>query len=280
MALTPELRASQGQTLAVVEAVTPELKASQVSALAVFNFPTEQARVSSLQITGTVDTQVDLRASQVQVLAVVRGRIDSYRLRAWTFSLDGHDFYVLTLGQMGTLVYDMHSRQWSEWTSDELAWWKAGPGLNWLGMKKTTFDRSEEYKTNIVAGDDASGQLWILDPTQGFDDDLQGTVEVPINRELMGQVPMRRRQIMNCYEVYLTASLAQPAISGAAVTLETSDDSGATWLNHGAITITSGDNSQELGWLSLGEITAPGRLFRLTDNGAALRIDGLDMNDE
>jgi hypothetical protein len=34
-----------------------------------------------------------------------------------------------------------------------------------------------------------------------------------------------------------------------------------------------------LSWYSLGQIQAPGRLFRITDDGAVARIDGMEMND-
>jgi hypothetical protein len=56
-----------------------------------------------------------LRVPQADVLAYVRGRIQNPKLRAWTFTLDGHDFYVLRLGMDLTLVYDVYSEQWMDW---------------------------------------------------------------------------------------------------------------------------------------------------------------------
>jgi hypothetical protein len=43
------------------------------------------------------------------------------------------------------------------------------------------------------------------------------------------------------------------------------------------LTVTPSDYSQEFAWRSLGLIRAPGRMFELSDNGAAVRIDGLDI---
>jgi hypothetical protein len=73
--------------------------------------------------------------------------------------------------------------------------------------------------------------------------------------------------------------MGEPAYPGAAVRLEISDDAGATFDDMGSVGITDSANYPELAWYSLGQIEAPGRLFKITDDGAIARIDGLEMND-
>jgi hypothetical protein len=73
--------------------------------------------------------------------------------------------------------------------------------------------------------------------------------------------------------------MGDPAYTDAGVMLEISDDAGVTFDDMGTVTVTAGDTSPELSWYSLGQITAPGRLFRITDDGAIARIDGMEMND-
>jgi hypothetical protein len=63
------------------------------------------------------------------------------------------------------------------------------------------------------------------------------------------------------------------------LTLYTSDDAGKTYDDHGLVTVEAGNFDAEISWYSLGQMTAPGRLFKIVDNGAVARIDGLEMND-
>jgi len=95
----------------------------------------------------------------------------------------------------------------------------------------------------------------------------------------MGQVAIRGREVMPCYACWITSDMGDPAYVGAGVTLYTSDDAGKTFDSHGLVTVTPGENSPELSWYSLGQISAPGRLFKIVDDGAIARIDGLQMND-
>ena len=154
-----------------------------------------------------------------------------------------------------------------------------GSGMNWIGMGKTTFDQN--LGTDIVAGDDAHGLLWILDPTQGYDDHPLDTYPdgIAIDRVVTGQVPVRMRDTIDCGGVYLTFATGEPALVAAYFKLETSDDQARSWTDHGTVTVNPSDWAQQVQWLSLGQIVSPGRIFRITDNGATVRIDGLDMLD-
>ena len=267
-------------TQAGVMAVTAgnTLRVTQTGIMAAINFPTEQIRTTQAGIMTAVTSSNTLRVTQARVLVAVRGRISNTRLNAWTFTLDGHDFYVLRLGQSASLVYDTYSEQWYEWDDGDQPFWKAQVGQNWVGGQESAL----EYGSNIVVGDDSRGILWVLDPELGYDEDPDtgATDPRPFNRVVTAQVPVQGHTVVPCYNIFIESDIGEPAITGQTVTLYTSDDVGRTYDDQGAITVTTGDYSTELYWTSLGQIERPGRLFKIEDNGAITRIDALEMNSE
>jgi len=262
-------------------AITPTIRVAQGLLLATYNFPTSSLLASQGGIQVAFRQTAKVEVSQASVMVAARGRVGDPRLRAWTFTLDGHDFYVLRLGNDTTLLYDVSSEQWIEWTSGNLPIWRANTGISWLGAGGLP----QEYGSNVVVGDDTFGLLWFLDPTQPYDEnpsaDLE-TQQLAFPRIVAGQVLAKGRQYIPCYAIFvdgdnygLTAIDFTPA-----VTLETSDDQGRTFITHGTIEVesdTSVNNPYE--WLSLGQINSPGRIFRITDNGIFTRIDSMEMND-
>lgn len=279
MALTPTIRNSQDGAYVVVESFTPELLAAISGALAVVNFPTPFVYGSDVGSMVTTNFLAqNIQASQVGAMVVARGRIDNPKVRAWAFTLDGHDFYVLRLGDILTLVYDVYSEQWMDWTSPEYPFWRPNAGMNWIGGQLF----AGSYGSDVVVGDDVFGLLYFLDPEQPFDQ--TPVVEAPVQeryfeRITMGQVPIRGREVVPCFAAWITTDMGDPAYLGAGVTLYTSDDGGETFDDHGLVTVTPGEFAPELSWYSLGQIGAPGRLFKIVDDGAIARIDGMEMND-
>jgi hypothetical protein len=191
--------------------------------------------------------------------------------RAWGFSLDGHDFYVLRLGESATLVFDLTTQQWSQWSNPDLAYWRPHCGQNWQGMAGTLADGG----TDVVCGDDTEGVLYRLDPTSGRDDDT-GTGDAAFTRTVTGAIALSGRDTKPCGAFQLTCALGSPSQSGAAITLETSDDFGQNWLSHGSVTLAAGSFSQVVEWRALGLMRQPGRIFKLTDDGATVRIGRAD----
>ncbi len=253
-----------------------DVETSQAYVLGVYSFPTPlmdvgQSFVQSIQFSAN-----EIEVSQGYVQAVVRGRIENPRLKAWKFKLDSHEFYVLRLGEDKTLVFDMLTRQWSWWGSPERTTWRANIGLNW----KAPGDAAFSYGSNVVCGDDTLGLLWILNPEQGYDDfpEVGNDTIVPFFRRATAQVISRGRAFIPVYDMYLTATPGQPAFDPATVSLKYSDDGGQNFVNAGNVTINPFEFNQEYAWRSLGRIQAPGRLFQIEDDGAFARIDGLDMN--
>lgn len=254
------------------------LVASQSDVTVVFNFPSEQVDVTQGDLSFVSKSTNDVLVSQADVIAILRGRPENSILRVWTFSLDGHDFYVLRLGDDSTIVYDTYSEQWMDWRSPELQFWRPNCGINWIGGEAL----AATFGSSIVVGDDNFGRLWFLDPTLPADQNPKEDAdqqELYFERIVTGQVPMKGRQVMPCYAVWLTTDMGAPAYDSAGVRLFTSDDAGETFDDHGLVTVTPGEYSPEISWYSLGQIGAPGRLFRIVDDGAITRIDGLEMND-
>jgi hypothetical protein len=196
----------------------------------------------------------------------------SSTVRVWGFMLDGHEFYVLRLGTSETLVYDRFTKQWSQWTSRGFDYWRAHIGGNWQGMTETLADG----RTDVVAGDDSTGVLWRLDPLAGVDDNTStGTSE--FTRMVIGGIPLDGREVSKCNAVTLSLSLGNPSLTGAQITLRTSDNQGHDWISHGSVVTTAGSYDQVVEWRALGLMKAPGRVFELSDNGAAVRISSADM---
>jgi hypothetical protein len=273
---TPNIRIEQARVRIAGRWPTQNIKYYQARVRAIVNFPTTGVAVTQgrVRILGKGATQ-NVKITQARLLVVVRKAGGSKRMRAWGFSLDGHEFYVLRLGITKTLVYDLTTQTWAEWETDGMDFWRPGRGLTWLGMTGATLGTSTS--TRVVAGDGVVGQLWSIDPEQGYDEDITSGDPVEFERVAIGGVPMRLRETQRVGAVYLTASFGSPTVSAPTLNLQTSDNFGKSWQDHGTITANVGEYDQEFVWRSLGLIKAPGRIFKITDNGATVRIDGLDM---
>lgn len=275
-----DIRAPQGTVIVAYTGEADGLNVPQGQILAAYNLPAESIDATFGTVSVTYKRQVAVDVTQGGILAVVRGRISNPRLKAWTFDLDGHEFYVLRLGGDKTLVYDVTTEQWSWWSSGDLAFWRANIGANWIQNGSV----SQDYGSNVVVGDDTTGILWVLNPEQGYDDPTQAPAREsgtprPFPRVATGQVLTRGRITIPCYQVYLTADTGQPGYVGASVSLSYSDDQGQTFASAGAIESNVGNYYQEFAWRSLGLVRAPGRLFRVEDDGAFAKIDELSIAD-
>lgn len=278
MVASVSVRVSQGDTAVVSFAGDSNVLASQSDVVVVFNLPAVAVQSSQADLAFVSMSASEVEVSQADVIFIARGRTENVTLRVWTFTLDGHDFYVLRLGDQLTLVYDNYSEQWVDWQSSQLPFWRANCGINWTGGEAL----AAVYNSNVVVGDDNVGILWFLDPEQPYDqspNEDAAQQEIYFQRVTMGQVAMKGRGVMPCYAAWLTTDMGAPAYDGAGVTLEISDDAGQTFDDMGMVTVTLGVHSPEISWYSLGQIAAPGRLFRIVDDGAIARIDGLEMND-
>ncbi len=271
-----DVQVSQFRTLLVTDHEAPFLDVSQFSAKVILGYPSKRMDVSYFEVRPVVKPLVNVEVSQFQVLAVIKGRIENRRVRAWGFTLDGHDFYVLRLGETETLVYDLTTDQWMQWDDASNPVWRAQIGGNWVGAKRANYQ--DGLITNVVAGDHNYGILWTLNPSSGVD--MHPTIEeefLPFTRQVVGGLPMRMRNTQKIGAAYLTASVGVPQYLGANISLRTSDDNGKNWTSHGTITAEIDNFNQEFVWRSLGLLKAPGKIFEFTDDGATVRLDGLDI---
>lgn len=210
----------------------------------------------------TSNTFHDVMAHQLGAYALVKGLVDRRDLRAWTFTQDDHDFYVLQLGDESTLVYDKLSGQWARWNSPDFIYWRGQDGCDWEGYN--------------ICCDTESGVLWEIDPEGRLD---YGTT--PIRSQVTGQLTERFRGYVNCYMAELAVSEAFPPASIDAstvgITLRTYDSNSLNSVTHGEVLGEAIGENITVRWYGLGLMQAPGRVFEITDTGYARRIDGLNL---
>jgi hypothetical protein len=275
------IQAPQAGTLVTFRQAAHDANVPQAGSLVAYNVPSQSLAAVQAGTSVAFREAAILTVDQAQIYAAVRGRVANPRVRAWTFTLDGHDFYVLRLGDTETLIYDMSTEQWVDWDSFDLPVWRPNTGITWVGGQAL----ADTYGSSIIAGDDTWGLLWFLAPEQPFDDHadyLNATQQIDFERVVTGQLPNRGRGAIPCYVIFLTGDnygiTADDFAPG--VTLEYSDDGGKTYDDAGTIELTVGGENQAYEWYSLGQIDAPGRLFKITDNGVFTRIDDMKMNDD
>lgn len=187
-------------------------------------------------------------------VAYTVGAPDVFTQRAFPMTFDGHPFYVLHLGQEGTFVFDMSTRQWSQFQTEGYDTWNFEASTVWNGF--------------TVGGSLTDGSIWKIVPTGFLDEDWRA-----IERIVTGGFPMRARKSVTNFGLIVSGAVGDiEADSDSSIKLEISDDNGANFIDVGTIDLTT-DTKQELAWLSLGKITAPGRIYRITDTGALKRID-------
>ena len=275
MPATPDIQESQFD-VGVIADIGADLEISQFDAIALFRFPAEEEEVSQFDVQLVTIQKNVIQTSQLDLIILFRGRVSDPSVRAWTATLDGHDFYFLRLGNAETLVYDLTTEQWHVWASGSDFYWNIFTGINWFGGNNF----SASFGSNIIVGSDANGSLFILDPTKPDDDPAtEGRDVSPFRRRVTGQLPSRGYDSVAVYEFQLLGSIGQlNANADTGVTLLYSDDRGDSYVNAGEI-ITEEDNYEIRGsWRSLGSFRAPGRLFRVEDFGALQRIDSMTVN--
>ena len=280
MVETPEIKATQSYVQAITASDTPETQVAQAFVNAVVNFPTEEVQASQTFVNAvTADDTAHLYVSQGYVTVVCKGRIDDPKIRVWTYTLDGHDYYILRLGSEETLVYDTNTGEWFTWGSFSSDYWKAFQGINWRGADYL----SPEYGSDIVVGDDSNGTLYFLNPEQYQDDDAVLGSESPRNftRTIQGQALKRGYGSRRMYGLELLGSIGKMDVADLTdVTLSISKDRGETYTNMGTVSITNDDFDKRVNWRSLGSFSAPGVLFKIEDEGALVRIDNLTLYDD
>jgi len=265
--MTVALAARTSQVAALVSTPfkqAPSPRTSQVAMLVSYAPPSAR-KAQTTQIAGLVALQREVYTvpgtSQVVMLVAYKtGVPDQSRTRAWSFTLDGHTFYVLNLGPEGTFVYDISTQQWAQFDTQGFGQWNLVNGTMW-------------GQSRIVGGDSVNSYVWELNPSAVLDEGWRDIAHV-----VTGGVQTRSRTFHSVEALRVTASVGQiDEVNGATFTLKYSDDNGKTWSDPFTIELTQGNYDDELAYRSLGAFMAPGRIFELSDSGGLIRIDGADV---
>lgn len=240
------------------------VRLSQARTRTLIQFPAEEAQLTQARSRflwgGPGGFQ--LRFTQGLVRTLIKFGLDSRKLRAWTFTQDDHDFYVLQLGGDITLIYDKLTGMWAQWRSPGYTYWRGSDGVQWEGWNLTC--------------DTESGILWEIDAEGRLDDGV-----TPIVSVMYGGFTKRFRVEDLCFMAELALSEGQPPSGieegSTGITLRTSDDGGLTWVSHGEIPGEAASEDITVRWYGLGRMNHPNKLFEITDTGYARRVDGLDV---
>jgi hypothetical protein len=184
---------------------------------------------------------------------------------AWTFSLDGHTFYVLDIGEQGTFLYDIVTQNWCQFQTQNSVGWNLRNGcMWWTGAPR------------IVGGDSTGPYTWELDPTALFDDGFRD-----VEHAATSAVELRSRVYVSMSELRIAASagLLDDTAGAVYMQLTYSDNGGQTYSDPLIVQLTAGttpDGQQDIRFSSLGSFMAPGRILQISDVGGVLRLDGVD----
>lgn len=243
-------------------AATPAALTSQLAGVVVVYSGAQAYAARTSQVDGLAPYAATPIACTSQLAGVVvygTGVPANYVNRAWTFTLDGHTFYVLQLGSQGTWVYDATTQEWAEWETAGYGFWNMIVGCTW------------GYRT--VAGSAASPDVWELQPSALLDEGFRD-----INHAVTGILDVRSRKYYAVDAVRVTASAGLlDEVNGATFTFTYSDDQGVTWSSGYIVSLTESNSTQEIAWRSMGSFAAPGRVFQFSDVGGLVRIDGADV---
>lgn len=275
MVAAANIRAAQAFSLGTAEYAT-DMLIPQAYVLAAASYAAEQAYIPQAFVLAATQAPNTIYAPQAFILVAAIGRVTDPAIRVWTYTLDGHDYYVLRLGNEETLVCDLSNGQWSTFGSGDTGLWRAYSGTNWLGAESV----SGGYGSNIIVGDDGNGALYFLNPDKDTDDDALVGPDNPrrFHRAVVGQITARGYDAHQVFSATLYGSIGEQADEDLqTVTLSTSDDVGDTYDDRGTITLPEGEHLTRLVWRSLGSARYPGRLFKVEDYGALKRIDNMEV---
>lgn len=246
------------------EDAAPEGRVDQAHVRALISLPSVGGGASSLMArnlwagTGGLLGVADQLAARI----LIKFGLDSRKLRAWTFTQDDHDFWVLQLGGALTFVYDKLTQAWAQWKSPGYDYWRGSDGVQWEGWNVTC--------------DTESGIIWEIDADGRLDAGV-----TPITSVMYGGFTKRFRAEDPCYMAELALSEGQPPsgvdAGDVGITLRTSDDGGVNYINHGEIPSEAIGADITVRWYGLGLMNHPNKIFEITDTGYARRIDGLDV---
>lgn len=243
----PQSKAAEGSQLTVLAAYAPPASAQS-----------RAAQAQALIAYSAGGPNVSAKVSQALALIAYGTGVPITQLaNTWTFIMDGHRFWVMSLGPEGDWAYDTETKQWCQLNSQGF------PGLN--------FTHGTMWGLRVFGGDALYPFLYELDPNQP-DDEGWRTVEHIVT----GGIQTRSPNMIGVANFRLAASVGALNDASTDVNLTFSDDNGNTWSDPFTITVSQGAYDTQLVFPALGSFGAPGRVFKITDAGGMLSIYGAD----
>ncbi len=162
----------------------------------------------------------------------------------WSFSIDGHDLYCLSLSN-GTYALDGLTGQWPEFKTWNRTGWRCHVG-----------DRGESF---TVAGSDEDGRLFRLDP------DVHNDAGLPLERIVTGGVPVvGPMQRCDSFQLYAYSGTESNPNASPVAWVRWSDDL-ETYSDPVKVPLGfTGQYGKPLRINRLGGMRYPGRLFEIS----------------
>lgn len=214
--------------------------------------------VSAGQSTKYTPSKLSIYA--VRVAGTIGPTLRGFELYSWYFDQDGHIFYVLQVGQLGTFVYDLATGKWSQWKTSDSSIWEAVRGIEYKGDNLAIRPNSADIVRVIPEGAVDAGNK-------------------PLERIVTAYLKLTARSSLPIGCLYVDASSDVTGQDETTMLLQYSDDEGRTWVPFRRVTLPLPLlPGHPVAFRSLGLVKYPGKLFQLVDTGGPIRISGLDVN--
>lgn len=192
-------------------------------------------------------TLVGYQPQRISTHAIEYQLRDATYARGWTYSWEGHKFYVLEVDR-GTFVFDFATGAWHQRQSFGSTWWRAGGAVDAYGLTLFT--------------DRATGQLFSGSPDVFTENGGPIAYEITLPTVDAGG----ERAAMNAFEVVCETGVGNSDVADPKIMLQYSDDNGHLWSNEmwrslGAI----GTYRTRAVWRGLGLFRQRQMKLRITD---------------
>lgn len=259
MVATAGINTTQADVFAIIAMPGASNKNTQLYSLTAVTIPSANEKLTQLHGLVALQYNPPVKNTETYVLVAIITGAETRQLRAWTFTQDDHDFYVLQTGD-ATYIYDKLTQQWCQWQSPDAAYWRGNDGCDWEGIN--------------VCCDPDTGKIYQIDADNRLD---YGTT--PITSQVFGGMTERFRNYTPCYMAEVALSEGRPPavadVTTVGIRLRTYDT--LTWTDHGTLQGQPSGNMLYARFYGLGLMKSPGVLFEITDYGYARRIDGLNI---
>lgn len=160
--------------------------------------------------------------------------------QAWTMLADGHAYFVLTIDNQGTFVYDVSTQEWLSWNSNDSNFWLCSYGVSFDGF----LTLGASYADNFI---------YQITPDLGADNGN------PIDWVLTGAVPiLGPSQRLDSLTLMTNAGHGGSFQNPVTVDLRISNDQGQSFI--GPFTVSAGvpgDFAAVPTWRMMGQMKQP-----------------------